>query len=579
MYNERENIANFYDPIEMPGGYTFDHVGTLRMINLYYNSKFSSGQFDNRGFRKFFYNIVKPACDIATKFVDLDTKDIILSPTREAHETKVFLMQHQLRQWMKDNNFGVTLNKISEQYPKGHVVLKKHKKRFSLVNIENLRMDTTAPTLHDSDFVYEVHRMSKGEIESMPWNKEAVAELFERGDEKTYLIYECYHKDGDTWHREIKGDLYTQTDSRGNVFRNTESTINSRNEYLPSIVLDERSVGDLPYRELKWEDVPGRWLGRGFIEYLEDNQVAINEAENLERKGLAHKSLQVWQTRDDSLGGSNIFSSAENGDILKIDSELQPLTKDNSDLSAFNNTRNNWTLNTERKTFTTDITTGANLPSRTPLGVANLQASLATSFFELKAEWYGLFIKELVVNDIIPDFLREYSSEHTIIFSGSNEDIDRIDNVIVEALVSKAVVDHAERTGFYPSQRSREEARVRVRRELRRSGNRYLQAPENYYKDAKYIVDVIVTGESVDVSARSQLLQLVLQMTNNQPQALENPVTRGVISKMLGYAGMTLADIGADQITQQQTQAPMQPGGSLAAPQGVQGMAPTNITV
>ena len=36
----RENISAFYDDVPMPGGYTFNHPATLKMIDAYYQSKY-----------------------------------------------------------------------------------------------------------------------------------------------------------------------------------------------------------------------------------------------------------------------------------------------------------------------------------------------------------------------------------------------------------------------------------------------------------------------------------------------------------------------------------------------------------
>ena len=52
--NFYKNITTFFDPIEMPGGYTFNHVDTLKRIDLYYNSQFKRGDTDPAGFKKFF---------------------------------------------------------------------------------------------------------------------------------------------------------------------------------------------------------------------------------------------------------------------------------------------------------------------------------------------------------------------------------------------------------------------------------------------------------------------------------------------------------------------------------------------
>ena len=68
---QRDNISSYYDPVTMPGGWRFKHAETLKIINLYYQSQYQTGNTDEQGMRKFFFKIVRPACDIASKFIDL----------------------------------------------------------------------------------------------------------------------------------------------------------------------------------------------------------------------------------------------------------------------------------------------------------------------------------------------------------------------------------------------------------------------------------------------------------------------------------------------------------------------------
>ena len=52
----RNNLFSFYQPVSMPGGWTFDHVDTLKFNHLYYYGKFSTGNRDSQGYYKFFDN-------------------------------------------------------------------------------------------------------------------------------------------------------------------------------------------------------------------------------------------------------------------------------------------------------------------------------------------------------------------------------------------------------------------------------------------------------------------------------------------------------------------------------------------
>lgn len=576
----RKNLQTFYEDVEMPGNYRYNHAETIRTIDLYYNSKYKTGQYDALGFRKFFYNIVKPACDIATKFIDLDTKDIILIPESPDSEMRVWFLQKKLKQKLKIDYFGVLLNEIAFDLPKyGSVVIRKHKKKWRKLNIQNLRMHPAAKSLEDSPFVYELMTMSRGEIDDMKWDKDAIKELYSRCDDEEFIVYNCYHKSGDQWYHAVKADVFAYNKD-GALLRTTEADINDNSRtYLPAITLFEDETDEFPYREVHWERVPGRWLGYGFVEYLEENQIAINEAENLERSGLKFTSLKVYQTRDDAVGGSNILSNTQNGDIIKVDSEITALPMEERNLAAFNNTRSNWTANTERKTFTTDITTGANLPSRTPLGVANLQASFASSYFELKRENYGLFLKELVMDDLLPDCQKSSVKEHILVFSSSEPELDKLDQAIADILVGQAIMDKAEETGFFPSKEQRDDARRRVLSELQKKTNRYYQIPKDFYRDAKYTVDVNITGESVDNGTRSQIVQLALQIVGQNPGVLQNAPARSMLFYLLSLGGISPADLNLTAQPEQQPQQPVEQGGSLSSPTPVQGLVTSTTTV
>lgn len=569
----REFLGKFYESIEMPGGWTFNQPEMLKLIDLYYNSKFKTGKYDNKGFRKFFFNVVKPVCDIATKFIDLDTRDINLTPEMGGDELRIFLMQRRLRQWLKDEDFGVLLNDITFAWPiAGHIVLKKSRAGWGLVPIQNLRMDTTVKRLKDSHCVAEIYVMGRGEIADQGWLLERIQEMYLRGQEEEFVIYDIFEKKGKKWYRRVLGDVWSYKTKDG-MNRSVESEINRTSEdWIGSITLFEGEVDKLPYRELKWEDVPGRWLGRGYVEYLEDNQVAFNETENLERKGLALSSLKLWQTRDEQIGGQNVLVNADNGDIVKTESEITPIAMEERNLAQYQETRANWKENVERKTFTSDITTGASLPSRTPLGVANLQASLASSFFERKREELGLFVKRLLLDDIIPDFASDTVLEHTLVFNGNDEELTWLDDAIADTMVGEKVVDYALETGWFPSQEQKQLIRTQIKDKLKGQKNRYLRIPDSFWKNAHYYVDINITGESFDVSVKSQILQMAMQIVGTNPAVLQNPAGKAILFKLLNIGGINPVELNlVDQPNQPAP--PTQVAGSLARPTAPTGMS------
>lgn len=562
----RKLISGYYDEVEMPGGWFFNQPEELKLIDLYYNSRYKTGQYDPQGFRKFFYNIVVPVCDIATKFIDLDTRDIILNPEHPNDDLRVFLMQRRLKQWLKDSDFGVLLNDITHTWPiYGHVVIKKSRDGWVNVPLQNLRHSPSAKGMVTDTFA-EIYTLSLSEMESLGWNVSELEKMEELGE---YFVYDFYEKNGKKWNRCVKAELWSHKKGDG-VQRAVESEINYQSEeWTGSVTLFEETLDQHPYRELKWKNIPGRALGLGFVEYLKDNQIARNETENLERKAHAINSLVLFQTRDEEVAGKNVLVNARNGDIMRLSSEITPIATEARNLPQYQGTRQNWDSNTERKTFSSNITTGADLPSRTPLGVANQQAAMAASFYERKREELGLFIKRLLYSDIIPNFAKDTQKEHTMVFSCADEESNYLDDAITEALVGDEIIKYTNKTGFHPSKEQKELLRMQVKDKLKGKKNRYLKIPDGFWKNAKYTVDINITGESSDVSVKSQLIQMVLQIAGTNPMALQDKNSRSLIFKLLGLGGISPVELGLAYESPDQPMVPPQVAGSLSKPQMV----------
>lgn len=576
----RRNLAKFYDPIKMPGDYNFDHVGTLKKIDLYYNSKFESGQFDSQGFRKYFYNIVKPSCDIASKFVDLDTKNILLTSQKAGDELRMWIMQKDLYQWLKENQFGKLLNEIAFDYPKyGHVILKKTKDNsWKKVSLQNIRTDLTAEKLDESSYVYELLNMNLREIDEMEaWDKEAKTELFSRGQDN-YLVYECYSYNFDSgkkWKRTFKADLFVKAHD-GGTNRSSETLMNESDDFIPSVVLFEDEVDELPYRELKWEGVPGRWLGFGFVEYLFDNQIRRNEVINLKSKGLYYTSLRIYTTQDDAIG-RNVLTEMENGDIIKSPTGLQPVVNEERNLASFQNEEQTWDTNTERKTFSFDITRGEELPSGTPLGVARLSAGMVASYFDIKRENFGNFIKQILLTDTIPEFAKKSKKDHILTIVSSDQDIMRLRRAIADAHVKRFAVKFLMDKGFYPEPEDIERERKKIEAQMLVKKNLYLQIAKDTYENVKFDVDVVVTGEQMDTGVRAQTLQYAFQVIGSNPAVVQDPGMRTMFFKLLELGGLNPADLNLMAEEAQATPPMPIPGATQGQPMATPGQAQPGV--
>lgn len=520
----------------------------LRLIELYYNSQFESGPEDGAR-RKFFYNIVKPACDVATKFIDLDTKHILPFSEKMEDEFRVWILARDLKAWMKEKRFGKLLNRIASALPKyGHVVVKHAgKNELELVNLLNLRFDPAAKNLSSSPCVVEIHLMDRRQIAAMKW--EGAEDFLAAHDRETHFeIFECYSMntatDGKMWSRHFMADLFTKRSASGGQIRTTEAEINEKNgEFLPGVMLHEDETDELPYFECKWEDVPGRLLGMGFVEYLIDNQIRQNELTNNKAKGLEIASKHLFQTSDEMIG-RNVFTDMDNGDIIKTTAPIAPVPVEERSLSSYQEEQARWDLNTERKTFSFDITRGEELPSGTPLGVAKLSQGAVESYYAIKREEFGFFVKELLLHAVIPQFMKDRSKEHALRFFGSDEEIGRLRKALSVSAMRRSILDYAKKTGIIPSQELIQMQKILVERKLEKKKDLELKIPEAFYEDVEFGIDLTITGEEIDTAGRQQTLMTAMQMLASNPAILQDPNLRRIFSKLLELSGVSGVDLG-----------------------------------
>jgi len=140
-------------------GFDFSQWETLNTVELYYNSKFESGELDSEGQRKVFLNISQFKADVASKQVDLDIKDFLFVPQEPDSEWGAFFLNKKFRQWAKRNYFGKLINEVVMDYPKyGTAVLKKVGKELERVPLMTLRNEQSAKDLQCAKYVIEEHK-------------------------------------------------------------------------------------------------------------------------------------------------------------------------------------------------------------------------------------------------------------------------------------------------------------------------------------------------------------------------------------------------------------------------------------
>src|SRR6185295_6544885 len=134
---ERQDFL--YNQIEIVPGYTFNQYFNIQKIHKYYNSHYNDGDYETiNGVmrKKVFWNIGKRRATIATKQIDIDTKDFLLISLNQATEWNVNLLEKRLKAWMKTSKYSTILNQIADELPVyGSCILRKTKDGAELADL------------------------------------------------------------------------------------------------------------------------------------------------------------------------------------------------------------------------------------------------------------------------------------------------------------------------------------------------------------------------------------------------------------------------------------------------------------
>lgn len=568
-----KNIQKYTKSVTMPGGYAHFLPDTLRKIDRIWEGKFLGGNKDSTKKHKFFAQMARPLSEDASKNVDINTSMIKLLSAQRGKDLSMWVMGRELQQWLEEESFDQLINDVTDDLPRyGHIVLKKAGGSMWKTEIENLRMDPSAPWLKASDFVYELHRLFRWEIEDqMDWDGNAIEQLFRANKKQDYDIYECFDLEHDHYEHSFKAWYRKPTGASGGGSSSTEAYVNQpQNLNEPPIELfsEDIELDDFPYREHKWSNVKGRWLGGGVIEYLFDDQLHANETANLRMRGLYLKALKLLTSSDDNVGG-NVLRDMQNGQIIKTGGRLQWLQADESDLSAFATEDSRWDQIATKKVFAFDA---MNLPARmNKNAIANLQ-NKQLGYYKKKKENLGIFFKNLLYHDIIPDFKNKTQKEHEMSFAASYDDMDQFVKFVTEAQVEKASYAYLAKTGFIPSDEEKLREAQRIEREIRKRNTQVLKIPKSFYENLTYKIKIVITGENKDLEGQSNILMQFFQLLAQNPAVLQNKPTRTIAFKLMEMAGISPGDLDLlDNAMNAQGQqggagAPPAPGGGAGSP-------------
>jgi len=535
----KENIDHFqktelkYNPV-----FAKTQPRVVELIDYYWADRFRDGDYDRSGWKKPFYNVVQSPTLVASKQVDLDTKDIRIIAEEGQSYYPSWLFGKELGLWMKDQGFGTTLNEFIFSNPKyGSTVLKKVKNQVKIVPIQNIMFDPEEPKLERGRYIVEEHSDTVESFKEKGKNWENVSKAVSSAKDGKVTYYEHVGKiDG------MKSN-YVICDEQDNVLYD-----------------DNINVEDL-YRKHDWETMPGQGLGRGQVQRLFEGQMHRNKIAHYKTRGLHWTSKHLWQTTDTTFR-KNLTTEVDDGDVITVQSSLQPVQMEERNLHAYREEEATNDSLVDKLTFAYDVVRGEKTPSGTPLGSAILQTQQAGGFFDIKREEIGLFFKKLIFDWVIPTFKETSLKEHVIMLGEfSGQELDNLRKTIATHKGNQAVINFILTHGIKQATPERVEL-IRKLEEEKVKKSKELTIPASFYKDLKYKIDVLITSEQIDVASKVTTLQSLIPMFAN-PQVMQNPFAKMIIFELMNLVGVSPVnfqepDTGLQGLAQQ--------AGSIARP-------------
>jgi len=322
-----------------------------------------------------------------------------------------------------------------------------------------------------------------------------------------------------------------------------------------------------PFKDFHYMKTRGRWLGVGIVEMLFDVQERFNELKNQKRISMQISALHLFQTQDKSVV-RNVLTDLQSGDIMLSGKNggITPIENEERNLAAWKEEEESYGMQTDKLSFAYEALRGDTGDASTPLGTTQIAVAQGTSVFAFKKENLSLFLQEFFNDLVLPELMKDMTPEHIMRFTGSAQEIQKLDQAAAEVHANNYVKDELLK-GRLVTPQDFDAAKSKALGAYRKlGGNRFLKIKENFYSDAEFEFDFLVTPEQADPAKMATNIQAVLSEAAQNPAILQDPRLKLLFYKLCDQLGVSQAEI--ELADQQANDMQQQQGGNAPPPGG-----------
>lgn len=578
---------------------TSDLYEDINKIYAYLESKHVSGEIDNMGREKPFFNIVLAARNIYYRATDIDRKNIEVKPTKSRDVIPAFLATTWLQDWMRKENFGQFLNnwgielagfnsavvKFVESKGKLHAMVVPWSRlivdpiNFN-ANPKIELLELTEAELYDR---VRTHGYDKNMVEKLcdaTSNRELTDKT--KQDQRTGYIklYEI-HLNGELellTGKESDSDTYVQQMHVVSFVASKE-----KGRYDDFTLISGREEKDPYMLTSLLPSTDGSVSLNGSVKNLFEAQWMMNHTAKSIKDQLDVASKMLFQTADGNFVGRNVLSAVEQGDILvhAVNMPLTQLNNQSHDITAQQNFGAMWKSLASEINGVSESMLGQVAPSGTAWRQVEALLNESHSLFELMIENKGLAIEAMLREYVIPFLKKQLNTSDEVATTLDSHNITKVDSMYVPAEAARRFNEKAMNDAIkYLESNNPADApmpfdpamgEAQVKKEMSPLGNQRFFTPKDIststwkevFKDLEWELEVNITGEAADKQTILTTLNTALAVVAN-PNFVNNPQAQLIIGKILSATGV-VSPLELSQMPAPTPQ-PMQPQQPAVAP-------------
>jgi hypothetical protein len=550
IFEYLDKLTDAYkEPVKLLDGLIFDFKDTLRTIEFYSNNQYLTGNKDELGKEKPFYNVGNYRVTTAKTATDLDVKDIKYEPDSLNDSVPAMIINHELYKVLKEINFSETLNDMGFARPKyGELLVSKDEKDGKLdIVVEAWKNIDADPAYISKAPIIKTHYLQPSELAEMTgyWDDSEVKDFMKahtKAHKGKIVPFEV---------KELIGELSVSYYPDQEENEKNDMTFKRMCFYIGIVnkkkyLLYYEYEKENRFKNLPWEKRPGA-PGKGIIELGFEDQVWSNDL-MISAKNATNLSTKILLATDSNKVSGNAITGVDNGHIFELEPgrSITPINLGPSKLPEIEKLLNLWDIRYNKEASTYDANTGEAPTAGTPYSQTALLNQVANSPFEYQREVWGIFLNEILNDWILPYLKKRIMKPHYLVSEFSAEELELIDKDI-KTKTSNQMIKDKFLQGTVPTEEDRMMTEMGVEQGLKQFGSKREIDISDGYLDIDGKITANITGElknkAVILQSMAQIGKDIMATYNpntNTYAAMEDPFLRELYRNIVELSGMPI---------------------------------------